>query len=305
MIHVYTGPTLSAHDPALRNPRLAPRPPIRHGDLFNPDIKKGDTVVIIDGLYHQTPALRHKEIIWALGQGVRVIGAASIGALRAAELASCGMMGIGKIFAAYAKGSIEGDDEVAVGQSADADARSYTWPLVNLRHVLERGIEEQVVDSPTAERVLSELRNVYYAHRSLTAVRMCSSWCGAHDFSSWLTDRLAEDPHFGDLKRDDAMQALNTALALDSTPVTPEPELDWRTRCFRQWANAFAVQMVDGWSFSTRHRVAYQQIFDPCMPPTSSRTSLQKPRRWRGASPRPPATSPLPWTSSPATRMRR
>ncbi|MBP5873147.1 hypothetical protein F3K24_43140, partial [Streptomyces sp. LBUM 1485] len=50
----------------------------------------GDTAVIIDGLYHQAPALRHKEIIAAMARGVRVIGAASIGALRAAELAPFG-----------------------------------------------------------------------------------------------------------------------------------------------------------------------------------------------------------------------
>ncbi|AWW43210.1 TfuA-like protein [Streptomyces cadmiisoli] len=94
MIHVFTGPTLSPDDPALQGDGLRIRPPIRHGGLFDPGIEAGDTVVIIDGVYHQAPAVRHKENVWTLGRGVRVIGAASIGALRAAELGGCGMLGV-------------------------------------------------------------------------------------------------------------------------------------------------------------------------------------------------------------------
>ncbi|WP_030065830.1 TfuA-like protein [Streptomyces natalensis] len=263
MIHAFTGPTLSPDDPALSHERFTVRPPIQHGDLFDPQIMEGDTVVIIDGLYHHTPALRHKEIIRAMSQGIRVIGAASIGALRAAELAPCGMVGVGEIFHAYATGAIEGDDEVAVAQSADTDARSYTWPLVNVRHVLHQGVRAQVIDEFTADMMLTGLRDVYYAHRSLTALRIYSRQCGANGFAAWLTERLAADPHFGDLKRADALKALKAALSLDGTPVTRVPDVEWRTRCSRQWANAFAAQTIDGLTLSTRHRVAYQQIFDP------------------------------------------
>ncbi|MER8002108.1 TfuA-like protein [Streptomyces sp. NPDC095613] len=263
MIHVFTGPTLSPDDPALSHPRFTARPPIRHGDLFDSRITDSDTVVIIDGLYHHTPAVRHKEIIWALGRGVRVLGAASIGALRAAELAPCGMVGVGEIFHAYASGTIEGDDEVAVGQSTDGDLRSFTWPLVNVRHVLKLGVAEGAIEAGTAADVLSRLGDVYYAHRSLTAISAVSRRCGAEGFGQWLRARLAEDRHFGDLKRTDALQALNLALSLEGTPERARPRLEWRTRCFRQWANAFATQTVDGMRLATRHRIAYQQIFDP------------------------------------------
>ncbi|MFD7894624.1 TfuA domain-containing protein [Streptomyces sp. NPDC059743] len=223
-------------------------------------------MVIIDGLYHHTPAVRHKEIIWALGRGVRVVGAASIGALRAAELASCGMVGVGEIYDAYAAGTIEGDDEVAVGQSADADLRSVTWPLVNLSHVLELAVAAGVIGAPAAAKLLGELRGVYYPHRSLTAVSVISRKHGAVEFAGWLTSRLAEDPYFGDLKRADALRALKTALSLADTPAEPPPVLEWRTRHFRQWANMFAVQTVDGVHLATSHRVTYQQIFDRHFP---------------------------------------
>ncbi|MEV0035979.1 TfuA-like protein [Streptomyces sp. NPDC050804] len=266
MIHVYTGPTLSPDDPVLSGPQFAPRPPIRHGDLFDSAIAATDTVVIIDGLYHHTPAVRHKEIIWALGRGVRVVGAASIGALRAAELASCGMVGVGEIYDAYAAGMIEGDDEVAVGQSADAGLRAVTWPLVNLRHVLKLAVAAGVIGAPTAAEVLRGLRGVYYPHRSLTAVLVISRERGAEEFAQWLTSHLAEDRHFGDLKRADALRALEIAASLAGTPAQPPPALEWRTRHFRQWANTFAVQTVDGVRLATSHRVTYQQIFDRHFP---------------------------------------
>jgi hypothetical protein len=47
-------------------------------------------------------------------QGVHVFGAASMGALRAAEMHSLGMVGIGTIFQWYRDGKIVADDEVAV-----------------------------------------------------------------------------------------------------------------------------------------------------------------------------------------------
>ncbi|MDN3029626.1 TfuA-like protein [Streptomyces sp. S.PB5] len=48
--------------------------------MFDAAIADTDTVVLLDGLYHQVPALRHKEILALLVRGVRVIGAASLGA---------------------------------------------------------------------------------------------------------------------------------------------------------------------------------------------------------------------------------
>src|SRR5688572_32760283 len=53
--------------------------------------------------------------------GVRVFGAASMGALRAAELQPFGMIGVGQVFQAYRRGHLTDDDEVAV---AHGPARS-------------------------------------------------------------------------------------------------------------------------------------------------------------------------------------
>ena len=55
---------------------------------------------IIDGYFEIVPTVWHKEILWAMAQGIHVFGAASIGALRAAELDAFGMRGIGRIYEA-------------------------------------------------------------------------------------------------------------------------------------------------------------------------------------------------------------
>jgi len=53
---------------------------------------------IVDGNFETVATVWHKEILWAMAQGIHVYGAASIGALRAAELAEFGMKGVGAIF---------------------------------------------------------------------------------------------------------------------------------------------------------------------------------------------------------------
>ncbi|MEU3862757.1 TfuA domain-containing protein [Streptomyces sp. NPDC028722] len=262
MIHVYTGPTLSPEDPALLSLAFRVLPPIRHGDLFDPKIKAGDTVVIIDGVYHQAPALRHKEIIWALGRGIRVIGAASIGALRAAELHECGMIGVGSVWHAYAGGLLDGDDEVAVAQSTEGDLRACTWPMVRVRQVVGIALTRGVIEADQADRVILALAGVFYAHRSLDAVQRVSRGESAA-LAEWLTEALILDPHFGDVKRADALEALALARKLSRTPVEPVKGLFWFTRCFRQWANAFAAQDTEQGRLPTVQRVHFQQIFDP------------------------------------------
>ncbi|ARX85496.1 hypothetical protein SMD44_04960 [Streptomyces alboflavus] len=235
-----------------------------HGDLFDPAIADTDTVVVLDGAWHQKPAARHKEFLALLARGVRVIGGASLGAIRAAELQPFGMTGVGAVFRAYLQGEIEGDDEVAVGQAPDGDMRALTWPVVNLRHVLKLAVCEGVVTAQAAEHLLAALRAVYYSERTTAALRAV---CRAHhtdQFGGWLDERRAADPHFGDIKQADAVEALEVALAegLPRPQPRPVPESGY----YRRWANHAAAQMVGGQRLSTVVRVAYQAFFDPSFP---------------------------------------
>lgn len=70
-------------------------------------------IVLIDGIFYQDLAVWHKEIIYALLRNIVCIGAASMGALRAAELHVYGMIGVGAIFERYQAGE-EDDSLVAL-----------------------------------------------------------------------------------------------------------------------------------------------------------------------------------------------
>jgi TfuA protein len=166
---VYVGPSL----PLARASELLDadfRPPIRRGDL--PRRYEG-TIVIIDGEFHQALSVSPKEILRLLDQGTRVVGAASMGALRAVELSVCGMEGCGWIFDAYRSGRIDADDEVAVSYSPD-DLSCLTVPLVNIRYWLDGLSDAGLLDALTAARLLAAARALFYADR--TERRLFEQW---------------------------------------------------------------------------------------------------------------------------------
>src|SRR4051794_9892251 len=94
---VYLGPSLPLRL-AEEVLRADYRPPVKRSDLPH---RFDGVVIIIDGEFGQSLAVSPNEILRLLDSGTRVIGAASMGALRAAELWPCGMEGYGWIFEAY------------------------------------------------------------------------------------------------------------------------------------------------------------------------------------------------------------
>jgi hypothetical protein len=138
------------------------RPPIKRGDL--PEGHPGP-IIIIDGEFAQSLSVSPNEILRLVDAGTRVVGAASMGALRAAELYRYGMEGCGWIFDQYRSGRIDGDDEVAVTYSPD-DLEPLTVPLVNVRRWLEHLLADGEIDGITARRLLARARRVFYADRT-------------------------------------------------------------------------------------------------------------------------------------------
>ena len=110
---IYVGPSLYG----VEVPRLDGelwRGPAKQGDLLRDCIQhKPQQVLLLDGVFHQSLSVWHKELVYALLEGIQCIGAASMGALRAAEMHQYGMIGIGKIFAMFAAGE-EDDSLVAM-----------------------------------------------------------------------------------------------------------------------------------------------------------------------------------------------
>ncbi|MBK7538925.1 MAG: tfuA protein [Myxococcales bacterium] len=136
---VHVGPSL----PAAEVERLAPaaqlRPPIAVGELLalTQARRRPGCVLILDGYFERMAAVWHKEILVALERGIAVWGASSMGALRAAELGPWGMVGVGAVYRAFARGELSADDEVAVAHLPAAHGFApISDALVNLRHGL-------------------------------------------------------------------------------------------------------------------------------------------------------------------------
>jgi hypothetical protein len=96
----FLGPSLPAAEALRIVPEVDIWPPICQGDLTTVvERLRPRAVLIVDGAFSQSLSVWHKEILHALHLGIRVVGASSTGALRAAELDRFGMEGVGEIYA--------------------------------------------------------------------------------------------------------------------------------------------------------------------------------------------------------------
>jgi hypothetical protein len=169
-IVVFTGPTLSPED-ARRELDADYRPPAAQGDVYRAALERPLAIGIVDGYFERIPAVWHKEILWALSQGVHVLGASSMGALRAAELEPYGMEGVGAIFEAVRSGELEDDDEVAVAHgAADTGYRATSEAMVNLRATLRAAEKARVVTRRTRAALERIAKELYYPERAYPVV---------------------------------------------------------------------------------------------------------------------------------------
>ena len=233
---VFVGPTLpTAALPAI--PDLVALPPVAQGDLYRAAQRRPRAVGIIDGYFEGVPSVWHKEILWAMTQGIHVFGSASMGALRAAELCDFGMQGVGRIFEAYRAGTLppyagpfEDDDEVAVIHGpGETDYLALSEAMVNIRATLAKAEAEGVVDAASRDALAALAKGLFYRDRSYerlltlaTEASLPASQLAA--LGAWLpAGRI-------DQKRLDAeamLAAMGDLLASDAGPKQVAFELEW------------------------------------------------------------------------------
>jgi TfuA protein len=205
---VYLGPSLPKAE-AERLLAAEYRPPVRRGDL--PASCPGRAVLIIDGEFGQSRSVSPKEILRLLDQGTRVIGASSMGALRAAELRPFGMEGCGWVFEAYHSGRIVRDDEVALTYSP-LDLEPLTVPLVNVRYWLESLQSRGLLETATARRMLRLIQRLFFAERTPGRIQaLFEEVAGTARFQELLR---ATGGAITDIKAADAQLALTRAALL-------------------------------------------------------------------------------------------
>jgi hypothetical protein len=203
-------------------------PPCRMGDVYRACTTRTPCAIgIVDGYFEATPAVWHKEVLFALSQGIPVFGGGSMGALRAAELHSFGMRGVGAIFAAFASGALEDDDEVAVAHADAADGYRLTSdPMVNLRHGLDFATRAGAIDMQDRDLLLAWLKARHYPTRSWQALWDHGSGCGIAPL------RLAALRAFVsttdcDLKAHDACAVLDAMAGWHAQGAAPQPKPDF------------------------------------------------------------------------------
>ena len=207
----FVGPSLGPSE-RPRYAGLEYRPMARRGDVDAAVREAFDVIVLIDGamIYEYPPSPR--EIAFAMTHGVRLIGAASIGALRAVELAPLGMHGVGWVYEQFQRGAVDCDDEL-VCLYAEPLGQRLSIPLINIRYACKKLVIRGELGRAPAAKLISALRARYYEERDEA-----------------LLDQLAREfglatGHQALLAREFDIKAIDALRALDAVagPGPPAP----------------------------------------------------------------------------------
>ena len=181
------------------------RPPAKRGDLIAAARDGAAIIGLIDGVFHQESAVAHREILAAVKGGIRVVGSSSMGALRAAEMDTLGMEGIGEIYRMYKSGELIADDEVALVFDP-VSGMSLSEPLINIRFTLKKAMVAGIIDAAVHDALLASARSLFYPKRTYPAIAAGSGnsvdSATRERFLAWV------DTHSCDQKRNDAVEAL-------------------------------------------------------------------------------------------------
>jgi hypothetical protein len=224
---VFLGPTLPRHEAAAVLDATF-LPPARQGDVYRAvHTHRPRAIGLIDGVFLDVPAVWHREILWALSEGTHVFGAASMGALRAAELAPFGMRGVGTIYEAFRAGhwtgdvtAFEDDDEVAVIHApTDAGGAALSDAMVDLRASLAAAQAAGVIDSDGRDALVTAMKSLHFPVRSFARLHheahLILNQPAATRLTDWLTQhRVAQ-------KRLDAIAMLEQLACLLANDPPP------------------------------------------------------------------------------------
>ncbi len=203
---VFAGPSLSRERIRAITTSARVEDPIRRGDMHR--LAEFDTFVILDGEFGQSLSVSPKEILDVIDSGKRVIGASSMGALRASELDCYGMIGVGWVYRRFAQARVRRDDEVALVFSP-FDFTPVTIPMVCVEYWLEVLSAGNVL-SPKETKAISKLvGKIFFAERTEASVlKTIGSVFGSHTLDKMLEHTGGCIP---DIKALDAEEAIRAA----------------------------------------------------------------------------------------------
>lgn len=217
---VFVGPTLpDVLD--LVSADVVVKPSAVQGDILRA-VRDGATAIgLIDGGFEYTAPIWHKEILYALSLGVTVLGASSMGALRAAECETFGMIGVGTIFRGYASGELVDDADVALLHGpAELGSRPITLPLVNVRATLQALTQTGKLHPADAEKLGVAAEKLFFKQRTWKRiVASAKSACDGNVLEHLLVSAYV------DQKRLDAIELLRLLHQIPERRL--RPSLPW------------------------------------------------------------------------------
>lgn len=230
---VFLGPTLKVEE-ARAIADAVYLPPAAQGAIieavrrFNPR-----AILIIDGLFQSEPAVRHKEILWALDQGIAVLGAASMGALRAAELHQYGMVGVGLIYRWYRRWPGAPDDAVAVVHTPhEIGAEALTASLIDLLMTIRQAARQGALTALERSLLEGAARRLNFRDRTFANVAAAAG-----------IDAGRLDAHLVAQKKHDAVAALSRLGKVN--PGTGGKNFVWTTNFLRDLDHAGLAPPAD------------------------------------------------------------
>lgn len=160
---IFAGPSLHNGLPS----DIAIYPPAQLGSVWQAVERGHQRIALVDGVFGARPAVWHKEILYALSRGCTVIGGASMGALRAAELWPMGMVGVGAIYRLYRSGYLVSDAEVALSHGdAYLDYPELSIPLIDLRLTLRTLRRSGTISLEHEAHTMEVVTAIHFAQRT-------------------------------------------------------------------------------------------------------------------------------------------
>lgn len=143
--------------------------PIRRSDLPRLAGSTPRLIGIIDGVFHHGLAVSPNEVLAAMNAGHQMFGAASMGALRAVELRQGGMVGVGRIYEAFASGTTERDDEVAVTFDSESGA-PLSEALIGMRQAFAEAVAAGLLSASRGRTAIEVAEAMHYSRRTYRSV---------------------------------------------------------------------------------------------------------------------------------------
>ena len=208
--------------------------PAEQGDILAAIFDGFDQLLLVDGYFHGRFPCTTFEVMTAIEQGLRVFGAGSIGALRAAELDEYGMTGVGYVYETLRDYAIKPYHVVA--QTYLPNNQALTPPLIQLIYFLERAEAEGTITATERQRCVEQLNDVHFMSlsvkdlfKSVPALEAC-----------WKQGDF-------DIKQQDARLLIDGFRALPRAPAYADIREQSVRRLFDKYAGSADMSLPADW----------------------------------------------------------